>query len=45
MTDTTAEPVKIDGYHAHVYYDTESRPAPSGCARRSPPPSASRSGS
>jgi aromatic ring-cleaving dioxygenase len=26
MTDTTAEPVKIDGYHAHVYYDTETRP-------------------
>ena len=21
-----AEPVKIDGYHAHVYYDAETRP-------------------
>jgi len=26
MTDTTAAPVKIDGYHAHVYYDSETRP-------------------
>jgi aromatic ring-cleaving dioxygenase len=25
MTDPTTEPVKIDGYHAHVYYDTETR--------------------
>ena len=25
MADATAEPVKIDGYHAHVYYDPESR--------------------
>ncbi len=26
MTDPTADPVKIDGYHAHVYYDAETRP-------------------
>jgi len=26
MTDISTQPVKIDGYHAHVYYDTESRP-------------------
>ena len=26
MTDATADPVKIDGYHCHVYYNTESRP-------------------
>jgi aromatic ring-cleaving dioxygenase len=26
MTDPTANPVKIDGYHAHVYYDAETRP-------------------
>ena len=25
MTDATTEPVKIDGYHAHVYYDAETR--------------------
>jgi aromatic ring-cleaving dioxygenase len=25
MTDTTTELVKIDGYHAHVYYDAETR--------------------
>ena len=26
MTDATTQPIKIDGYHAHVYYDTETRP-------------------
>jgi aromatic ring-cleaving dioxygenase len=26
MTDAAAAPIKIDGYHAHVYYDTETRP-------------------
>jgi aromatic ring-cleaving dioxygenase len=26
MTETSTQPVKIDGYHAHVYYDTETRP-------------------
>ncbi len=26
MTDLTADPVTIDGYHAHVYYDAETRP-------------------
>jgi len=27
MSDASAaSPVKIDGYHAHVYYDTETRP-------------------
>ncbi|HXA25435.1 MAG TPA: DOPA 4,5-dioxygenase family protein [Acetobacteraceae bacterium] len=26
MTDPTADPVKIDGYHAHVYYDADTRP-------------------
>ncbi len=26
MTDTTAQPIKIDGYHAHVYHDAETRP-------------------
>ena len=26
MTDAAAPPIKIDGYHAHVYYDAESRP-------------------
>ena len=26
MTDPTADPVKIDGYHAHVYFDAERRP-------------------
>jgi aromatic ring-cleaving dioxygenase len=26
MTDPTTEPIKIDGYHAHVYYNTETRP-------------------
>jgi aromatic ring-cleaving dioxygenase len=26
MTDTSAHPIKIDGYHAHVYYDVETRP-------------------
>jgi aromatic ring-cleaving dioxygenase len=27
MSDTVVElPVQIDGYHAHVYYDSESRP-------------------
>jgi hypothetical protein len=25
MTDPTANPVKIDGYHAHVYYDANTR--------------------
>jgi aromatic ring-cleaving dioxygenase len=26
MTDPTSQPTKIDGYHAHVYYDAGSRP-------------------
>jgi len=26
MTEISAQPVKIDGYHAHVYYDAETRP-------------------
>jgi len=26
MTDTSAQPMKIDGYHAHVYYNADSRP-------------------
>jgi aromatic ring-cleaving dioxygenase len=26
MTVATTEPVNIDGYHAHVYYDAETRP-------------------
>jgi aromatic ring-cleaving dioxygenase len=26
MSDPNADPVKIDGYHAHVYYDAETRP-------------------
>ena len=26
MTDATTERVKIDGYHAHIYYDTGTRP-------------------
>ena len=26
MTDPNTDKVKIDGYHAHVYYDAESRP-------------------
>jgi DOPA 4,5-dioxygenase len=26
MTDPTADPIKIDGYHAHVYYDAKTRP-------------------
>ena len=26
MTDPTTQPIKIDGYHAHVYYDAETRP-------------------
>jgi len=38
MTDPTSEPVKIDGYHAHVYYGAETGPAPNGCGKRSPPP-------
>src|ERR1700746_1687253 len=25
MTDPTPQPVKIDGYHAHVYYDPTTR--------------------
>ena len=25
MTDPTTQPIKIDGYHVHVYYDTETR--------------------
>jgi len=25
MTDPTPQPIKIDGYHAHVYYNTETR--------------------
>ena len=30
MTDITTQPIEIDGYHAHVYYDAETRP----CAER-----------
>jgi aromatic ring-cleaving dioxygenase len=26
MTDPTTPPIKVDGYHAHVYYDAETRP-------------------
>ena len=26
MTEPTANPVKIDGYHAHVYYDADTLP-------------------
>ena len=26
MTDTTTQPIEINGYHAHVYYDAETRP-------------------
>ena len=26
MTDTITRPIKIDGYHAHVYYDAATRP-------------------
>jgi aromatic ring-cleaving dioxygenase len=26
MTDPNNQPIKIDGYHAHVYYDSETRP-------------------
>lgn len=26
MVDTSTQPIKIDGYHAHVYYDAETRP-------------------
>ena len=26
MTDPTNQSIKIDGYHAHVYYDAETRP-------------------
>jgi aromatic ring-cleaving dioxygenase len=26
MTDAAATSIKIDGYHAHVYYDAETRP-------------------
>jgi aromatic ring-cleaving dioxygenase len=26
MIDPTTQPIKIDGYHAHVYYDAETRP-------------------
>jgi len=26
MTDPTIQAIKIDGYHAHVYYDAETRP-------------------
>ena len=25
MTDPDPQPIKIDGYHVHVYYDTETR--------------------
>jgi aromatic ring-cleaving dioxygenase len=25
MTEASDRPIKIDGYHAHVYYDTENR--------------------
>ena len=30
MTAPTSEPIKIDGYHAHVYYDAETRPRAEG---------------
>jgi len=26
MAETSTQPIKIDGYHAHVYYDAETRP-------------------
>jgi len=26
MTEPTTQPIKIDGYHAHVYYDPTTRP-------------------
>jgi DOPA 4,5-dioxygenase len=26
MAETSTQPIKIDGYHAHVYYDVETRP-------------------
>jgi aromatic ring-cleaving dioxygenase len=26
MAETSTHPIKIDGYHAHVYYDAETRP-------------------
>jgi aromatic ring-cleaving dioxygenase len=26
MTEPTTQPIKIDGYHAHVYYTDETRP-------------------
>ena len=26
MTDPATQPIKIDGYHAHVYYEAETRP-------------------
>jgi aromatic ring-cleaving dioxygenase len=26
MTEPTTQPIKIDGYHAHVYYTAETRP-------------------
>ena len=25
MTDPATQPIKIDGYHAHIYYNTETR--------------------
>jgi aromatic ring-cleaving dioxygenase len=25
MTEPTTQPIKIDGYHAHVYYDPTTR--------------------
>ena len=38
MTDPTTQPIKIDGYHAHVYYDTETRLRAEQLRERSPPP-------
>ena len=26
MSDSTTQLMKIDGYHAHIYYDTATRP-------------------
>jgi hypothetical protein len=44
MTEPTTQPVKIDGYHAHVYYDPTTGRAPRNCGKRSPARSALRSG-
>jgi aromatic ring-cleaving dioxygenase len=36
MSDTITQPIKIDGYHAHVYSDAETRPRAERCGQRSP---------